>query len=340
MLCLSPSPVARRRGFTLIELLVVIAIIAVLIALLLPAVQQAREAARRSQCQNNLKQLMLALHNYHDTYSMFAFNYNLNPTTGIAGPGATGATCKGRSWMSMILPQIEQGNLFQQIDPNRDMSDPNYNAPTNPNVIVAKTVGPAFLCPSDSGSGDGRLAGRLDAFDGASPSATPWAVNSYKGVVGSGWNYAGFVFSTSRGRNAGQVQGLDLTNGMFCRNHAANATSPPPATTRLRDLIDGTSNTLAIGEALPDLCNRTWWFGWNSSIATAGLPLNYYVTYVQSNPTNPSDWNRNYGFNSRHTGGGQFALGDGSVRFVSQNIDLAIYRAVASISGGEAVSEF
>ena len=142
---------------------------------------------------------MLAVHNYHDTYNMFPFNYNLNPTTGIAGPGATGATCKGRSWMMMILPQIEQGNLFQRVDPNRDMTDSSYTNPTNPNVIVAKTVVPAFLCPSDSGSGNGQLTGRLDAFDGGSPSVTAWAVNSYKGVLGSGWNGGGFTFSTARG---------------------------------------------------------------------------------------------------------------------------------------------
>ena len=145
------------------------------------------------------------------------------------------------------------------------------------------------------------------------------------------------VFHGSRLALAGNNSGLDITNGIFCRNHAGNATSPPPLTTRLRDITDGTSNTLAIGEALPDLCNRTWWFGWNSTAATAGLPLNYYVTYVQTNALNAGAWPRNYGFNSRHTGGGQFALGDGSVRFVSQNIDLGVYRGAASMQGGEVV---
>jgi len=327
--------VPARRGFTLIELLVVIAIIAVLIALLLSAVQQAREAARRTQCKNNLKQMGLALHNYHDTFNVFPFTYN--PLVNGAGP-PTANTSQGRSWFSMILPQIEQAPLAQMINQKGgDLQDPNYAAPTNPNVIVAKTVIPAFLCPSDAGSGNGILTGRVDAAGDST-----WAVNSYKGVLGSGWNYAGFQSWSTSGRNsssatppsAASVQGLDTTNGLFCRNHNQSQIS------RMRDVTDGTSNTFAVGEALPDLCNRTWWWGWNSSTATAGLPLNFYVIYTKTNAVNASDWNRNYGFNSRHTGGGQFMMTDGSVRFVSENMDLTLYRGLATIQGGEVSGEF
>ena len=134
---------ARRTGFTLIELLVVIAIIAVLVAILLPAVQQAREAARRAQCQNNLKQVGIALHNYHDIHSALPSGWiGVDPETRQHSPHEGGS---GAGWAAMILPQMEQTGLFNKFDPRAFISDP-VNAP------FAATYLPAYVCPSDAAS--------------------------------------------------------------------------------------------------------------------------------------------------------------------------------------------
>ena len=312
----------RRVGFTLIELLVVIAIIAILIALLLPAVQQAREAARRSTCQNNLKQLALAQHNYHDVYGMLAFSY-------IGPNGSYDLNNRGRSWLFYILPYIEQANLSQKTDINRDLNDTNTANPTNPNLIAAKTVIPAFLCPSDAGN-DGKLAGRANM-----PGDLELAVNSYKGVAGSNWQWGTFnPVSSTKGRFANDVQGLDHGNGMMCRGADRPNNIVKPVTTKFRDITDGQSNTFMIGEALPTLCTHSWWWWFNGSTATCAIPLNNPIII-----NNAGDWPNNYSFASRHTGGGQFAMGDGRVRFISENINLATYRGLATISGGEIDTE-
>ena len=312
--------VRDRRGFTLIELLVVIAIIAVLIALLLPAVQQAREAARRSQCQNNLKQLMLGLHNYHDTFGMLPFSYYTTQNG-----GAYNENQMGRSWMSMILPQIEQGNLFQTFDDTLGLVPSGTTPETNRNLIAAQTVIPAFLCPSDD-TGDGTLTGRANM-----PAATPFAVNNYKGVSGSNWVWGTFnpVVST-RGRNANNNNGLDAGNGIMCRNGDINNLQ----TTRLGDITDGTSNTFGIGEAVPRMCTHSWWWWFNGTTATCAIPLNYYT----SNNITPGDWTNNYSFASQHTGGGQFAMCDGSVKFISENMNIDQYRGLSTVSGREVVT--
>jgi prepilin-type processing-associated H-X9-DG protein len=293
----------------------------VLIALLLPAVQQAREAARRTQCKNNLKQLGLALHNYHDTYGTLPFSY-FTPEAG----GGYDANQRGRSWMSMILPQIEQGNLASRIVAGGNLQPSGSTPETNPNLLVAQTVIPAFLCPSDN-TGNGLMAGRANVGGN-------FAINSYKGVSGSNWVWGTFnpVVSTT-GRFANNNNGLDYGNGLFCRNGAAPGTL---TTSRLRDCTDGTSNTLAVGEAIPELCIHTWWWWFNGTTATTAIPLNYYV----KNKIDPGDWTNNYSFASRHTGGGQFTMADGSVRFVSENIDLNTYRWLSTVNAGEVTAEF
>ncbi len=146
-----------RRGFTLIELLVVIAIIAVLIALLLPAVQQAREAARRSQCKNNLKQIGLAIQNYHDTFILFPMSYTTDATF-------TTAT-RGKSWITGVLPYIDQAPLYNTME----MSAPMANSTTNPlptpysaNTVAAMSILTGFLCPSNPTNGNGKLNGRAN----------------------------------------------------------------------------------------------------------------------------------------------------------------------------------
>ena len=140
-----------RPAFTLVELLVVIAIIGILVGLLLPAVQAAREAARRMQCSNNLKQLGLALHNYHDTFRQFPINYSMSPAGPNGGGGNSGdGNSRQCAWMGMILPQIEQGNLYAQVNWNVGLK---VNGAPSPNVVIAQTLIPAYRCPSD-GSGN------------------------------------------------------------------------------------------------------------------------------------------------------------------------------------------
>ncbi|MDA1014793.1 MAG: DUF1559 domain-containing protein [Planctomycetota bacterium] len=300
----------RRSGFTLIELLVVIAIIAILVALLLPAVQQAREAARRSSCKNNLKQIGLALHNYHDTHGCFPINYGTNYS-----PGA--GSNRSFSWATMILPQMEQSNIYKTLSFNQRT---NWGA----NLTASNAVISNYLCPSDAGNGNGKLGGRSNG-------GGTRAVSNYRAVAGSNWQW-GIAFRTTQGRWANDYNGLDHGNGMICRQ--TGRSSP---VTRIRDVTDGTANTLAVGESLPGKCDHCWWWWFNGGTGNVCIPLNH-PNYI--NRTTPGNWPWTYGFASLHVGGGQFALADGSARFVNENVNIGIYRALGSISGAEIIGEY
>ena len=335
-----------RRAFTLVELLVVIAIIGILVGLLLPAVQAAREAARRMQCSNNCKQLGLALHNYHDTFRQFPINYSHGPAGPNTGGGNSGdANSRQCSWMGMILPQIEQTSLYNKIDWNVGLK---VNGAPSVNVAIAQTVIPAYRCPSDGSGNDGKYGNR--EWLGRWPVATfgEFAGTNYKGCVGSDWAF-GSLFTNNLG---GTPNGLDGGNGMFVRDENVRAANPKDRR-RMADVTDGTSNTYAIGEALPELCSHTFWYGVNVNLATSAIPMNHYLKVYRA--TNPRqnyfgnlgprpqfapywDWVNNYSYASNHTGGGQFTMGDGSVRFVSESIDLQTYRNTGSMNGGEVVS--
>lgn len=201
----------KRRAFTLIELLVVIAIIAILVSLLLPAVQQAREAARRTQCKNNLKQIALALHNYHDTVNVFPWGFDERETL----------------WTAMILPQIEQQNLYATLI-WQETGPGNWDAVGSPNTRACSTVIPAFRCPSmplEPRDNEG-ITGRVPV--------------SYRGVAGA--LVASDDASTRpAGFNTAAHTALEQLNldGMFygCSN------------IKMRDITDGTSNTIMIGES-------------------------------------------------------------------------------------------
>lgn len=309
---------AQRTAFTLIELLVVIAIIAVLIALLLPAVQQAREAARRTQCKNNMKQIGLAFHNYHDSLNCFPVNFAVR---GSGGGQAIADT--GHSWLTMALPYLDQAPLYGTINHNGPLAG---NAA---NIAAANTIVAAFLCPSDDGNGNGRLGNRSDYM--ATPPGT-WAVTNYKACAGSNWAWGVWSpVSSPIGKNAGNTDGLNLGNGILCSNQQ-NQNGP----TRMRDVADGTTNTIAVGENLPAWSQWCWWYNPNAATATAAIPLNAVI----KRPLNVGDWPNNYSFASKHVGGGHFTMADGSTRFISENIDINIYRAAATINGNEVTSEF
>ncbi len=317
-----------RPAFTLVELLVVIAIIGILVGLLLPAVQAAREAARRMQCSNNVKQLGLAFHNYELATKSFPINFarRAQAPYGNDGPGIANS---GRSWMQMLLPYIEQSNLYNRIDFSSGLTAIGSPAGLAQNRVVAATVVPTFLCPSDDSNENGLLNNRSDV-NNPDPIGR-WAVSSYKACAGSNWANGVFAWNNSGatgvgGKNAGQNDGLNRGNGVICSNQN-NGNAP----TKIRDLTDGTSNTFIVGEAMPGWSQWNWWYNPNACTATCAIPLNRVLKV----PKSIGDWPNNYGFASRHTGGGNFALGDGSVRFISENIDTAAYRAFATISSGE-----
>jgi prepilin-type N-terminal cleavage/methylation domain-containing protein len=296
----------RSRGFTLIELLVVIAIIAILVALLLPAVQQVREAARKSQCQDHLHNLAIALHDYEISLRVYPINCEHR--------GGFGTTAVQTVWLGGILPYIEQKPLYDQIN----WSEP-YSFAAN--TTVFETPIDLYLCPSDSTTATGKLGGRANV-------GGTRAITSYKGVSGSNWNWGDHLNITSTaGRNANQNNGLDLANGFMSRR-----TGKQVVHVKVADVTDGTSNTVVIGEAVCDPVNHNSWGFFNHNTATCGIPPNYYLPLGKYTA---GDWNRNYSFASLHPGGVQFALLDGKITFVSENIDIRVYRGLATISGNE-----
>ncbi len=318
----------KTSGFTLVELLVVIAIIGVLVALLLPAVQAAREAARRSQCVNNLKQLGLGVHNYESAhkelpYNRFTGNYQyVNDTTWGA---ATGTNSKAWSWLASILPYIEQQAIYAQGDVPKAMF-------TNSSAVRA--VIPAFSCPSDTLQAVNpiqRYNGPYIARGAMGPDFSAGLTN-YKGVLGS--NFCGGV-NPNNGMN-NNCDPWQAGDGVM----PAFGWADPLKFSRV---VDGTSNTMMSGEQAWEegrVCGLPACYGmgyaWAHTIeatATAGLPLNYAVPGaplpVLASSLQP--WEIYNGFNSQHPSGGNFLYVDGSVHFVDLSITDGAYRALATI---------
>ena len=328
--------VRRKSGFTLIELLVVIAIIAILIALLLPAGQQAREAARRSQCRNNLKQLGLALHNYHDNYLTFP--------PGWIGQNPTASLSLNYGWGTMILPYADQAPLYNVLSTSFSLG---YPTPTNPALTTLNTAGipaalrsivPGFRCPSDVGgplidNASVRTVGTTDE-----PMASAFSRSNYPGVAG--WIVDAAATANNGGRGLGWSNPATTATyrGSFGENSRRN----------LRDFTDGTTNTVMVGErqspvaiAATDFGHATW-VGAINRTNQAGQAT--CLGDMQNAPNFGSVAGNNRpnssGFGSMHVGGCHFLLGDGSVKFVSENIDLTLYRNLSTISDGVPIGEF
>lgn len=325
-----------RPGFTLVELLVVIAIIGVLVGLLLPAVQAAREAARRMSCGNNLKQLGLALHNYHDSFGQMPTN---RARGAVFADPVTDVNARSISWIMGVLPYIEQQSLYDIIDFNFEVSNDPRNGPdmNNPammsNSFVARSVIPGLICPSD-GLSISRMGGRANVN-----AARELAVNNYKGVTGSNWEWGSFQVTggpLAATRWGVRGNGLDFGNGMLFRSNGRDVK------TEFRNVTDGLSNTLMVGEAVPAFCTHSWWYWFNGSTATAAVPLNQRALCAEATTgirntdlrNCAADWPNNYSFMSMHPGGGHFAMGDGAVRFLSETIDLETYRRLGSMMDG------
>jgi len=369
-------PVTRTRsrsGFTLIELLVVIAIIAVLIALLLPAVQQAREAARRTQCKNNLKQIGLACHNFHDVYGNFP-------------PGLPDDDTDNWSWGTYILPYIEQAPLFKTATvarttgpnihrgaflvykpgrhkfPNNrvNIDDFNHDRPgadetglaatatndrapmSNPpvdNTGIATAVIPGFICPSDN------LPKQEDEQYGKS---------NYLGCMGSAQNVAGApvipgitwqLMSVTAGECGGASRRGSAQNGIMRFDNENNNSYHQG----FGDIVDGSSNTIHFGEvsesenvkaAITNHCNFPTWAAANEDgncetrCVGSALRLANNTFYLNRK----TGYESNLSFGSKHTGGAQFLFGDGTVRFISQNVNTNVYAYLAGANDGQAAS--
>jgi prepilin-type N-terminal cleavage/methylation domain-containing protein/prepilin-type processing-associated H-X9-DG protein len=299
-----------RAGFTLLELLVVIAIIGVLIGMLLPAVQRARESAARAQCLNNLRQLALAVHHYHDSQHYLPYD---------SFDGPHGSNTKAWSWLARLLAYVEQGNLYRRANITQNTLYESRDA-------VAAQI-PVLLCPSDGFSAQGPRADAADLGLGKYLPHILAGQTNYKGVSGANW-----AWGDSRWRNIGtngSLDGLRYGDGLFYRWDWTEKK-------RLTAVTDGLSNTFMIGEALPE---KTIWCCWayaNGAVGTCAIAPN--ATAEDGTPFSPHDWHNTYAFSSRHPGGLQFALADGSARFISDRLDLAIYRALATIRGGEPVT--
>jgi prepilin-type N-terminal cleavage/methylation domain-containing protein/prepilin-type processing-associated H-X9-DG protein len=290
----------KHRGFTLIELLVVIAIIAILIALLLPAVQQAREAARRTQCKNNLKQIGLALHNYHDVYNTLPLGYTASGQNVATNPEYFNPWRSKYGWAPRMMPFIEQNNIYQAFNPQDDL----HLALDDPSLLaLTQTPIPVFRCPSDTGP-----ALNSNRLMYGTTAEVQVATSNYVGA-----NHSGGVFASNVG---GRMNGAFNFNQVF----------------GIRDFSDGTSNTVLVSERSWDLgegvgCDAAVIWGTRGVVLGNVLRIHHVLfngkgainSLVSGFSTNVNTCRT--GVSSRHPGGVHAVLCDGSVRFISENID-------------------
>jgi prepilin-type N-terminal cleavage/methylation domain-containing protein/prepilin-type processing-associated H-X9-DG protein len=308
------SPFRSRTGFTLIELLVVIAIIAILIALLVPAVQKVREAAARAQCENNMKQIILAAHSYHDEHAHFP------PNSQDEGGWNWSYQQNARSWswIARLLPYLEQGDLYSQanIDANTFLQSQQYIQ-----IGIA-----TFFCPSDNSRTLNPDNNRANLGQIAGSPFTAAAMSNYKGVTGDCWCWGTYV---NKCDYDGICDGLTYGDGVFYRD---NSKQP----TRINMITDGTSNTFFLGEDVPELDAHCSWPYANGTLGTCAIPPNVMAPPAGNDIY--TGWPWLYSFRSRHQDGLNFALADGSVRFISASINLTTYRAAATIKSGDTVN--
>jgi prepilin-type N-terminal cleavage/methylation domain-containing protein len=362
----------KRRAFTLIELLVVIAIIAILVALLLPAVQQAREAARRAQCKSNLKQIGIALANYHDVHRMLPpGDLSANSVNGITY-GTGSEPVKNHTALLLLLPYVDQTTLYEQIDfdqatgiacHGRSSGGVAGTWATNPNNVGPDGAGPldgpvhavipAFLCPSDSASG---LLTRNDARH--YHTERHGRTNYLMGGGSRGWSTNRSWDATSANTRSMPTGPNVRDRGMFGHQGAA----------RVRDMTDGSSNTIAFGEArqnvgtdtVPGISSNHYSAAWAAYTHVS----NYVVIHPHRNHNNncryhingprdskssgcgPGSANvdriRHHGgtASSAHIGGAHFLLGDGAVKFLNENIGVAEYAYLMYLGDGELSGDF
>ncbi|WP_437185074.1 DUF1559 domain-containing protein [Planctomicrobium sp. SH668] len=337
-----PHGQRAKKGFTLIELLVVIAIIAVLIALLLPAVQQAREAARRSQCKNHLKQIGLAVHNYHDVHNCF-------PPGSFGGTDMASDPYSIPNWRIHIFPMLEQGAIYNQMIWTgwRPFGGTASAAGTHNAELLNGHVVPVYVCPSSTleSNGNPYVPGMPDH------NTLRHQVPMYVGVAGASIEYGDASFPVGNSVGASNPYGNFTNNGLFSWNRVK----------RMRDATDGSSNTLLVAEqsgtvGLVNGDRRSGYYGgylgasfttpvnagsvdpsgWSVGISS----LLYQINYKTPTVGNQDTWCANTQWNSFHVGGIHVTLGDGSVRFISENIAMDTLRSLAACNDGLPVGEF
>jgi type II secretory pathway pseudopilin PulG len=304
-------------------LLVVIAIIGVLVAVLLPAVQKVREAANRMKCGNNLKQIGLALHLYENDYQELPV---------AARMSWSGGYNPDWSWIAFLLPYIEQGDAYRLC-----------NVPNDPLVnhldITGNTL-PILLCPSDP-SGIKTWWNNADSFGLFQVGVTNYFAclgQDWGGDPGpNGWASQGLPLdlrwcSPYDGQPSGTYDGLDFGDGVFF-GYLTYLWGDNREGTTFPQVTDGLSNTFMVGEGLVNASYWNWWAYGNGAIRTAAIAPN--ATQLDGTPYAQWDWPNNFGFSSGHTGGVQVVYTDGSVHFISNNISLQTYRAMATKNGGE-----
>jgi prepilin-type N-terminal cleavage/methylation domain-containing protein/prepilin-type processing-associated H-X9-DG protein len=313
-----------RNGFTLIELLVVIAIIAVLIGMLLPAVQKVREAANRATCQNNLKQIALALHNYHEARGRFPVGYS------IAQDMGDGRWANGTNWWIESSPYFEQGNWYRRWD----YTDQRNNVAGGTSATTAQVI-PTMLCPSDP------LPAPVRYYTAQEQPEYAWA-NGFYGLSSYGGNGGTRSAQGSLGNVAPSTK-----DGIFFGKSRV----------RIADVTDGTSNTLLLGERYhrdpefdriglnteyaPIAGLGLWAFfisGPREVLLGSLVPINYQVPPSAAVGDPWTIDNRICAYGSGHPGGANFAVADGSVRFLSDQTSLTMLRALGTRAGGEVVS--
>jgi len=334
---------AGPRGFTLIELLVVIAIIAVLIALLLPAVQQAREAARRTQCKNNLKQIGLALHNFESTFKKLPMGQ-----LGEWQEGAVSGSADDKQWtgpLTQILPFLELNTIYDQFDPitktEEEKPSPSLNytgsiwTTNTKSWNLAFSRIPGFVCPTSDPYGGGGVATDglpryINFYDGNFSSASYYSINTYPWLNDMGRStylpVGGYTYEATDPDPSPWPGYWNQRKGAFRRRSA----------TRFGQVTDGLSNTFFFGENQGGKRNATLSYTW-PWIAT---PM-CYTGWTPGPMTGPLSQVETQVFNSAHQGGViQFVMGDGAVRAINKDMNFSTYVYLSGIADGNVVGEF